>query len=122
MIWLTHPFQYHQMKGCLSDSHKIVYDCMDNFLEFDHIKQDSAFSNRIFEIERALVQRSNLVITSSRYIKETLIRRYRPSRDPYVVNNALSINKTWSVPPAATTDHTEGRFATISYIGTIATC
>jgi teichuronic acid biosynthesis glycosyltransferase TuaH len=123
IIWLTHPFQFHQIKGALSEDSKVVYDCMDNFLEFKHIKMDKDLSNRVIDIERQLVERSAAVITSSHYLKKMLTRRYSPSREPYVINNALSINKEWAAPAGATEMSLKrpGKTTvTLSYIGTIA--
>lgn len=122
VVWITHPFQYHQVKDCLSSENKVVYDCMDNFLEFDHVKRDPALRKQVAAVEQQLVERSDIIITSSQYIKDMLATRYRAVAEPHVVNNAIAIDEAWTVPASAVEhgERVKRDGAKITYIGTIA--
>ena len=119
IVWLTHPFQYAQLKQALTSTQTLVYDCMDNMLEFAFVKQNAALYAGLFDLEKQLLNRCDLVIASSEHLKQELLKRYSLDRELHVVNNAIFLNdepahhSSAPAPPPA-------RGKTISYIGTIA--
>lgn len=93
IIWFSAPTPYfNQILRYVSDSQIVVYDCMDDLLEFPDTKRKPLWRNRKFKLEKQLVERSDIIFTSSNTLKETLMRRYpKITNDKVnVINNALA--------------------------------
>lgn len=71
IIYLTFPDQINS----IDDSYKgmVIYDCMDNHPEF---LNDSIKKNKLIMQEKKLVNRADLIFTSSNHLKSVLIERY----------------------------------------------
>ena len=89
LVWLTHPFQYAQLKGALTARHAIAYDCMDNMLEFAFVKRNPQLYARLFDLEKELLGACDIALCSSEHLKGELLRRYDLDRELHVVNNAI---------------------------------
>lgn len=118
IVWLTHPFQYAQLRQAITPRHKLVYDCMDNMLEFAFVKQNAALYTRLFDLEKQLLNRCDVVLASSEHLKQELVGRYGLERDLHVVNNAIFLNDAPLDYASAPCPRAAGK--TVSYIGTIA--
>lgn len=79
IIYLTYPTQIYSIPDDYAG--KIVYDCMDDHLAINNKSRES-----IFKAEKILVQRANIVITSSKSLKNKLENRYNISRISIVRN------------------------------------
>ena len=91
IIWVTHPVMYATIKNVISADIKLVYDCMDDALEFPNVRADEVLKSKLFVLEKSLVRRCDAVIVSSDYLREKLIQRYGGKINSYVVNNAVTI-------------------------------
>ena len=121
LIWLTHPFQYAQIGKAITKKQLVVYDCMDNNLEFCFVKSNTSLYEKLFRAERQLVERSDVVIASSGHLKRELMRLYAPKSEVHVVNNGIDLANMRATP--GTEDFSAlapNSCKTISYIGTIA--
>lgn len=88
-LWFTAPTEdCNFLLSKVDKKVKVVYDCMDDYLEFPI---NAHKINTVIELEKKLYNRSNLIICTSNYLKEKLLKRYGPKRI-VVVNNALAIN------------------------------
>lgn len=91
IVWITHPKIWPSVKGKLSDSNLLIYDCMDNAIEFPDEKNNSALRDEIMVCESELLARADVVFFSSLVLRETLKMRYRISNKPfYIINNGIS--------------------------------
>jgi len=92
LIWFTHPNLFEPIKDILPKKIKVIYDCMDDSVEFLHIKLNTYFRKRVLNNEEELFKRSNIIITSSNYLKGKLIKRYKKNNKIYVINNGIDLN------------------------------
>jgi teichuronic acid biosynthesis glycosyltransferase TuaH len=89
-IWITSPNLYNLIKGLKSNA-KIIYDCMDDALEFPNAKCNKIVANKIFITEKELISYSTYIFCSSDYLKRVIKKRYNYSRSIIVVNNAINL-------------------------------
>ncbi len=90
IIWLTFPTWFEPIEHILPTDAFLVYDCMDDALEFSDIKSRASNRERLLELEAKLVKRCNVIFTSSENLKHTLIKRYG-NRDIQVINNGIHL-------------------------------
>lgn len=110
-IWLTHPNLLVRIPK--SSKAKIIYDCMDDYAEFD---ESVSIVNQILKKEKFLLNNSEKVITSSENLKNVLINRGCNEEKIFVVRNGF---KGKILPYNILKDST-GNVFKIAYIGTIA--
>lgn len=87
-IWFTHPSKYDQFKNIIPHHARVVYDCMDDALEFENYYISR---KRLFEIEAELIKRASFVVCSSLYLQKKLVNRYKMIGNSIVVNNAIEL-------------------------------
>jgi teichuronic acid biosynthesis glycosyltransferase TuaH len=93
VVWVTHPFLYRFLFFFnFSTNVKLVYDCMDDVLEFPDIVNNVRRRKSILELEKALVSRSKIVFSTSHYLSEKLKKRYGSDLNLKLVNNAINID------------------------------
>lgn len=120
IIWLTSPELFYY----LTDEQKklpIIYDCMDDMLEFPAIKRDRCRSKEIFYAEKFLVQSSKLLIFSSDYLRKVVLERYNVEDKGVVINNGIKLykGKTASTKSSKVLEFIAGKSDVITYVGTI---
>ena len=115
VIWITSPSQYSLLKDSLHNK-IIVYDCMDDHIEFPNLsdKERFIFSNN----EKHLIQKADIILVSSNSLKNTLKKRYELSHCEldkiHLINNGISqleVNSSLS--------NREKNVYRVVYIGTI---
>jgi hypothetical protein len=121
IIWVTNPDMYEIVKPIIPLNTHLVYDCMDNHLEFSLIKNNRQLHHRILVAESQLMRDAQTVIASSDALSSVLIERYGVNRRIEVVNNAISLEDSCvvSIDEHIESCITRARFKLI-YIGTIA--
>jgi glycosyltransferase involved in cell wall biosynthesis len=122
IIWLTLPELYPLVAGIIPDNAKLIYDCMDDVLEFPKIKSNKKLSAEIKKLEKELILKSDLVFVSSDNLKNKLLERYKTyDKKIFVVNNAIFIDQN-EKPEQLSEDiidsFQKAKFK-ITYIGTI---
>jgi glycosyltransferase involved in cell wall biosynthesis len=95
-VWLTHPNLFDRIDGILPKRIKVIYDCMDDYLEFSYVKSHPRFFDMTFENEKALIKASDIVFSSSASLKRKLCERYGSDEKIYVVNNGISLDESAS--------------------------
>jgi glycosyltransferase involved in cell wall biosynthesis len=90
IIWITHPDIYRQIDSELPVRSVIVYDCMDDHLEFPDVKRDKKKSSEIFSNEKKLLNIADVLIFSAEYLKNKVMTRYESEKQCSVINNAVS--------------------------------
>ena len=90
VIWFTSPTFVSWIPKSYYQKKTIVYDCMDDFLEFPQIKQNSNRLRYYTDSECFLVHKASVLIASASYLKSKLISRYsKKEEDIVVINNAI---------------------------------
>lgn len=123
IIWVTSPSFVSWIPKAYFQKKTVVYDCMDDFLEFPQIKQNSNRLKFHANNERFLVNKASILIASASYLKSKLISRYgKKEEDITVINNAirdLTSNAVASALPVTLNDYANCSSFKLVYIGTI---
>jgi glycosyltransferase involved in cell wall biosynthesis len=70
----------------------VIYDCMDDCLEFTDVKTNPHYRQLVMEGERELISRANIVFSSSEYLKCKIESRYNTHEKTYVINNGINLD------------------------------
>lgn len=123
IFWFTSPVAFTIIHDLINGEKKVVYDCMDDLLEFPNV--DVRNKKELFNAEQLLIERSNVVFSSSNYLREKLTQRYEYKKQISVVNNAVYIDvnkkKSTLTLPAHIRElrNTVSQLKVLTYIGTI---
>jgi hypothetical protein len=121
-IWISDIKLFLHLKDIFNSSHKLIYDCMDDILEFPSIKKNKKQLNSYKKIENELINKAEIVFISSEYLKSKLIKRYSLNdvQKLYVVNNGIKSFDLIEVPKISPDNYfTNSNRKKITYIGTI---
>lgn len=90
IIWITSPLILDFIPLEQFHNKTVIYDCMDDFFGFYNSPKRRV---KMQSIETALIQRADVIITSSAYLKHKLISFYQGSVKavPIVINNGISL-------------------------------
>lgn len=122
VVWITHPVLFNCIKGIKFE--KIIYDCMDNALEFPKVEKNRDLFNYLLKSENILYEKANLIICSSSFLKKQLISRYGIHNNKIrVVNNGINLSDLYLKQnlPVNFKNYFNGSNKKIVYIGTIST-
>lgn len=114
VIWITDPCLYDLFSNKVK-SKFIVYDCMDDLLEFPYIKKYPKLLNLANEAELRLLKQADEVICSAQTLAHKLQFRYKIDRNFRILNNAITEN-IFTYPVDDTYKLPKNSFV---YIGTI---
>jgi len=120
IIWITHPEMFNYIKNSIYSL--LIYDCMDDILEFPMVKNNVNISNELFILEKNLCEKSKIIFCSSYYLKNKLIKRYLLDRSKIiVVNNGVNLKNLSIVKqlPDPAMKHFKTKNKKVVYIGTI---
>ena len=121
VVWLSSPRMLGFVKPLLTKRHIVVYDCMDDALEFPDVKSNIKRQTQLFDLEQNLVRRADIIFCSSDFLRQKLIQRYGTIKIS-VINNAVNVPRI-DVPMASLPAQIETAFAgprrKIVYVGTI---
>jgi teichuronic acid biosynthesis glycosyltransferase TuaH len=93
IVWVTDPALYYYIKDALSNKTRLVYDCMDDNLEFPDVKSNQVEKERLECLENSLVARADIILASSEHLKIILLDRYNTNKDIIVLNNGIDQNR-----------------------------
>lgn len=115
-IWVTSPLLFDFLPSHCLEREGVVYDCMDLFVGFYNEKS----SDKCRNLEKKLVNLSDIIFTSSIFLKEYLISNYNLNVDKkiLVVNNAIS-NDLLNLSQDSSIDYAYNAEFNIMYMGTI---
>lgn len=122
ILFLTDPSYYPWMKASCKNK-IIIYDCMDDNAEFPYIKNNLYKLRAYLKAEKMLIKDCTLLITTSNYLKNVLIDRYKIDeleKKIFVVNNAIDSN-TIKIKENKLISNEKKDKVNIVYIGTIET-
>src|SRR5690606_9125762 len=75
----------------LTDRTNLIWDCMDDELEFNHIRNNYGTHEKYKEYELKLMKRANIILCSSRYLSIKIQNRSNIYRDINIVNNGIEL-------------------------------
>ena len=87
IVYVTYPEAYEFIPETYEGI--VIYDCMDDMLEFDMSAQSRMLVQRL---EKALYKRADIVFVSSENLKRKLFDRYFIKEDCYLVRNGYDGN------------------------------
>ncbi len=124
-IWVTSVLMYHYVSPFIRNGQKVIYDCMDDELEFPAIKSNPVLSRKIARVEKKLLERADMVFCSAHYLMEKVCKRSGVSSDKFtILNNAIQLPERTNIPVPAgiqrKLDVLESLSHTFVYVGTIA--
>ena len=92
-IWFTCPSMYLLFSERIKATNRLVYDCMDDMLEFSFCKNNTLLRSKMLNAERELLRKSDIVFCSSDYLKNKILSRTGISRNVVTLNNAVELPK-----------------------------
>ena len=93
VIWFASAMVYNRFKFLAHRGNSIIYDCMDDYLEFPETKSNIKKASLIKIEEEELLKRATLTIFSADYLRKKVFSRYELSVPYIIVNNAIEIPK-----------------------------
>lgn len=87
-VWVTSIESYHRIAGILPQKVKLIYDCMDDELEFPQVCNNIKAREILSEYEKELVSRADVIICSAENLKQQIINRTDTKKVIHVINNA----------------------------------
>jgi hypothetical protein len=122
IVWMNSPKHYKYIKNYIEPGQMLIYDCMDDIMEFKGSKKSKKVLNDHFSKEKFLYLRSNLVFCSSEKLKENLFNRYGWKKDVFIVNNGICIDDKYEkkqLLPVELSNLFEKNVKNLCYVGTI---
>lgn len=125
-LWITDPKIYKTIYK-MTKHKKMIYDCMDDVIEFPYIKNNPSLLKTTLKFEKDLMMKSNIIIFSSENLKNKLIKRYNlKDKKIFVINNAINFNREeitskLQIPLSKNIKDffDTNKLKTVTYIGTI---
>lgn len=90
-VWLTSIAMYPVISHLITNKTKLIWDCMDNELEFAPIKEHQYLHNYYLDIEKELMKRADIIFCSSDYLSKKMKERTSIDREITIVNNAVEL-------------------------------
>lgn len=119
-VWVTSIESYHRIVNLLPKQTKLIYDCMDDELEFPQVCNNKRAREILASYEKLLISRANYIICSAENLKQQIIKRTSTDKEIFVINNATvfpSLEQNFEYREQFTLN--KGRHSML-YIGTIA--
>jgi len=123
-VWLTHPSLLRFVAQNLTKEHIVIYDCMDDAVEFPMEAGNRVLYENVLLAEKQLCTRADIIFASSEYLGGKLVDRFNLTKPVTVVNNGIQLYKD----PKGTFDDLSPEIkkalsssrVKITYIGTVA--
>lgn len=90
-VWITSVSLYSIIKPLISSKTKIIWDCMDDELEFGNVKYNRHLLKKMKVAESEFIRRANIIFCSSDYLSNKIQVRADFSRNIFIVNNAIQL-------------------------------
>lgn len=123
-IWVADVNYFKLIKPYITRSQCIIYDCMDDVVEFPQYTCNEKLKAKYLKDEFELINSSSVVFTSANHLKNVLAKRH-PAIDVkkiHVVNNAVSdplLNRYRGKNSLLAKTKSLNKNKVITYIGTI---
>jgi hypothetical protein len=120
-IWITDLRLYPLIENIILNNQRLIYDCMDDILEFKSLKKQY---NELEDIEKKLFKSSDLILFSSKTLQNRKIEKYNISKNKFgLIYNALDKgfknNKLYHKYDFIFQQYKDNNYTIITYIGTV---
>lgn len=119
VIWFSSPMVYERFKFLKGKAKVIIYDCMDDYLEFPAIKKNKKKSDEIKKSEREILEKATLTLFSADYLMKKVLSRYNLSVPNIIVNNAIEIPDSQNCLESEVCKNIKALEKPFVYIGTV---
>lgn len=126
VIWFSSIHFFIYIEPLINVSQKIIYDCMDDELEFPSLIKQPRMRNKVKEAEKRLVKRADYIFFSADYLAKKVISRTDGiMKNYFVLNNAImpaGIEIYSDLPELLKSkkNSISKKFKTLLYVGVIA--
>jgi glycosyltransferase involved in cell wall biosynthesis len=115
-VWFTSPTVFYKVRFIDFKNYKIIYDCMDDILEFPSIKKNNRIYKDTLLAEKKLCEKSDIIFCVSNVLKNRILNRYKIQENKIkIINNAIDCSKKWNISK----NNNSGDILKFCYIGTI---
>ena len=90
-VWFTSVTLYPAVSCLLPSTAKVIWDCMDDELEFEAVRNNPVLLKKYVQAERKLMRRADFIFCSSEYLRRKIITRNNINREITIVNNAIQL-------------------------------
>lgn len=124
LIWVNGRcdiFQFNFLQKKIINK-KIIYDCLDDQIEFPSVKSNPKYLERIYNGENFLVKNANVIFCSSKTLSKVISDRYNVDRNIHIVNNGIRVYNDLKTNNFENTNYLIKQTSNnkiITYIGTI---
>lgn len=87
-VWVTSIESYERIVNLLPKQTKLIYDCMDDELEFPQVCNNKYARENLASYEKLLISRADFIICSAENLKQQIIKRTNTDKEIFVINNA----------------------------------
>ncbi len=121
-IWITHPCMFNFVKKYIRQDQFVIYDCMDDAIEFPHLNNNKKLRERLMNEENELCERCDIILASSEYLRKKLVSRYNCQDKVDVVRNAVNMDDSLEPGnelPVNIINALKSKKLKLTYLGTI---
>lgn len=94
-VWVSNLAFYPLIERCISPEQVLIYDCMDDDIEFPEVKGNPALNSYYNEIETKLLKRANKILFSAKYLQHKVLERnFFDLNKSIVINNATELQSS----------------------------
>lgn len=93
MFWTNGNCEIYNSLFKKKSNNLIIYDCLDDQLEFPRVKANKKLAIKVKEGESSLLEKADIVFCSSETLKNTLLSRYKINRKIHLINNGIYLYK-----------------------------
>jgi len=124
IIWISNPrfLEFIDIETIKLDGKLVVYDCMDDILEFSNIRNNGYMRRRHEYLEQRLLLWADIVFASSEELKRRLINRQKLAEAKIqIINNALDSSMfDFDENDSGISRRSEKKYIVLLYFGSIA--
>lgn len=121
-IWITSVSLYPIISHLITDKTNIIWDCMDDEMEFQSVKGNKTILENFLLAEKELMNNAKVIICSSDYLSQKIQNRTGIFRKCFVINNAIElpkIDKNLNETEKSKLNFVKNQDNVFMYIGTI---
>lgn len=86
IVWITFPSLYRYIENCDMRNRRLVYDCMDDAVEF---LSDENYRKSIYDMEQDVLKRADIIFASSQHLIAKLAERGCEPQKLALIRNAF---------------------------------
>jgi glycosyltransferase involved in cell wall biosynthesis len=118
ILWINGRCEiFNNFFGAKTKNIKIIYDCLDNQIEFPVAQQNEILRTSILSGEKAIVENADIIFCSSDTLKQVITKRYEIEKNIHVINNGIKLNTDIRIKDVPSINDSKKKI--ITYIGTI---